>query len=168
MNKETLQQHLFDRNTRLYCVLDGASVPELPKRLYETQAPNACLFAGELAPDMLYVAPYVVLLSPGNRLTDLIFSQGFGKHWGIFVHCRHSLKEMRRHFRSLVNVYDENANSFVFRFYDPRVMGKYLSTCNQEELEAFFGKATSFFAEEGENLVKYELENDKLKQIELN
>jgi hypothetical protein len=170
MKKEKLEQHLFSSTTKLYCVLDGASVPDLPKRLYETQAPNFCLFTGDLAPDMLYVAPYVVFLSPDNKLTDLVLSESFGKHWGIFVHCRHSLKEMRRHFRSMVDVYDENANSMVFRFYDPRVIRQFLPTCTPDELEIFFGKVESFFAEaeNGESLLQYQLADQKLKQTELN
>ena len=170
MNKEKLQQYLLNNQTRLYCVLDGASVPELPKRLYETQAPNFCLFSGDLEPDMLYVAPYVVLLSPDNKLTDLVLSESLGKHWGIFVHCRHSLKEMRRHFRSMVNVYDEKANSMIFRFYDPRVIRQFLPICTPEELGIFFGKVESFFAEteNGESLLQFELADQKLKQTELN
>jgi hypothetical protein len=169
MNREKLNQYLWNDQTKLYCVLDGASVPKLPKKLYDAQAPNYCLFSGDLAPDMQYVAPYVVLMLPGNALTDLIFSEGLGKHWGIFLHCRHSLKEMRRHFRSLVTVYDENANSMNFRFYDPRVITKFLPTCNAEELQTFFGKVDTFFAEteDGEKLVKFQVENDKLKQSEL-
>jgi len=170
MNKEKLQQYLLSNETRLFCVLDGASVPDLPIRLYETQAPNFCLFSGDLEPDMLFVAPYVVLLSPDNKLTDLVLSQSSGKHWGIFVHSRHSLQEMRRHFRSMVNVYDESANSMVFRFYDPRVIAQFLPTCKPDELEIFFGKVQSFFAEaaNGESLLQFQLEDQKLKQTELN
>ena len=170
MDKEKLKEHLIGTTTRLYCVLDGGSVPELPKRLYETRTPNFCLFSGDLKPDMLYVAPYVALMSPDSRFTDLVLGQGFGKHWGIFVHSRHSLKEMRRHFRSLVNVYDENGRSLIFRFYDPRVIRKFLPTCNPEELETFFGKVESFFAEDesGTSLSKFELSDKTLKESELN
>src|SRR5580765_3084149 len=100
MDKERLRQILISDRTRLYCVLDGASVPELPKKLYWTRTPNFCLFTGDLKPDMVYVAPYVALLTPDNEFTDVVLSEGFGNHWGIFVHSRHSLNEMRRHFRS--------------------------------------------------------------------
>src|SRR5262245_48778531 len=140
MNKEKLQQHLVSDSSWLYCVLDGASVPELPMKLYKMQVTNYCLFPGELEPDMLYVAPYVVHLPPNDGFTDWVFSEGFGKHWGIFVHSRHSMNEMRNHFRALVNVYDEDANPLIFRFYDPRVMHSFLPTFDGEQIEAFFGK----------------------------
>jgi hypothetical protein len=170
MNKEKLQQNLINTTTRLYCVLDGASVPNLPMRLFETGARNYCLFKGDLKPDMLYMAPYVVQLKPGDTMTEWVMSEGFGKHWGIFVNSRHKIAEMRRHFRSLVKVYDERANSMTFRFYDPRVLRRFLPTCTPQELETFFGKVDTFFAEaeDGESLLSYRLENGALKQTELN
>lgn len=170
MNKQKLEEYLIRKDTKLYCVLDGASVPELPKRLYETRIPNVCLFPGDLPADMIYVAPYVVHLSSSNKFTDWVLGESFGKHWGIFVHCRHSMTEMRRHFRALVNVYDERANSMVFRFYDPRVLRRFLPTCTPEELKTLFGKVETFFAEDeaGQNLLGFQLANGSLKQTELN
>ena len=72
---------------------------------------------------------------------------------------------MRKNFRGLVKIYDENAKSYIFRFYDPRVLRKYLPTCTPQELEAFFGKVTNFFAEneEGKGLLNFRLDNDGLK-----
>lgn len=149
-------------------MLDGASVPDLPMRLYEMKPPNFCLLTGDLPPDMAYAAPYVIYLPPDNRFTEWLLSQSFGKHWGIFVHCRHSMIEMRRHFRALVNVYDERANSMIFRFYDPRVLKRFLPTCSPDQLKTFFGKVETFFAEDGPNLLGFQLENDDLKQRALN
>ena len=169
MDKEKLQQLLVSKTTRLYCVLDGASVPDLPKRLYQSQAISHCLFEGDLEPDMLYVAPFLVLLSPDNSITDWVFSNGFGKNWGIFIHSRSSLVDMEKHFTSLVQVYDERANSMTFRYYDPRVIRKYLPTCTPRELEVFFGRTDAVFAEsdDGENLVSFRIENNQLVQTVL-
>jgi len=170
MDKEKLQQHLHSDSSWLYCILDGASVPELPMRLYETRAPSFCLLPGELEPDMLYVAPFVVQLIPGNRMFELVLAQGFGKHWGIFAQSPHSITEMRRHFRTLVEAFDERGNSFIFRFYDPRVLSKYLPTCTGEELETFFGKVHRYFGEsqDGKQLTSYALEKGALKETALN
>jgi hypothetical protein len=170
MEKKKLEQYLNTNTARLYCVLDGASVPKLPMRLYETGTPNVCLFSGDLPADMQYVAPYLAYLGPGEKFTEWVLSEGFGKHWGIFLHTRYSMNEMRKHFRSLVNVYDENANSLIFRFYDPRVMRNFLPTCNEKELETFFGKVDSFFAESenAKGLIKYQIADKTLKQTDLN
>ncbi len=170
MKLEELQQKLFNPRTRLYTVLDGAQIPDLPKRLYDSQVMNYCLFTGELEADMLHVAPYVVMLSPDSKFSDWVLNNAIGNNWGIFAHSRHSIREMRKHFRSLITVYDEDANSMTFRFYDPRVIREFLPTCNGGELKNFFGNIDTFFAEsaDGKNLLSFQLESNQLKQGELN
>lgn len=169
MEAQKLKDYLFSETTKLYCVLDGSSVPDLPVRLYETNTPNYCLFRGELEADLVYAAPYVALLLPDSSFTDWVFNESPGKHWGIFAHCRYSIKEMRRHCRALVNVYDEKGNPMIFRYYDPRVLRKFLPTCSGEELQTLFGNIEALFAEtdDGQNVSAYTLENDRLKQTDL-
>ncbi len=170
MTKEELEKILFSKRTLVYIVLDGASVPDLPMKLFEMRPPNYCLFRGELEPDMAEVAPYVVQLIPNTSFTDWVLSECYGKHWGIFAHSLHSIKEMRRHFRSLVQVYNENGDPLIFRFYDPRVFRRFLPTCTDDELETFFGKVETFFAEDEKDqpFASFQLEHDKLKQTDLN
>ena len=171
MTKEELEKFLISERIRTFAILDGASVPDLPMRLYELRPPNYCLFRGELAPDMAEVAPYVVQLVPGAPFTDWVLAgENFGKHWGVFAQSFHSIKEMRRHFRSLVTVYDEQGTPMYFRFYDPRVLRNFLPTCTTEELKTFFGKVEKFFAEDkkGEKFSAFSLENDELKETDLN
>ncbi len=170
MKKEKLDRHLTSSSPPLYGVLDGSSVPDLPTRLYESRLPNHCLFQGDLDPDLAHVAPYLVFLPPNHEFTEWVFSEGFGDDWGVFIHSHHSLIEMRRHFRSLTNVYGKNGSSMIFRFYDPRVLRQYLPTCTPDELQEFFGGVERIFAEteEGDGLISFELENNVLKQTELN
>ena len=169
MEAQKLKNYLFSETTRLYCILDGASVEDLPMRLYETNTPNYCLFRGELEPDVLYAAPYVAMLLPGSSFSEWVFKESPGNHWGIFAHCRYSLKEMRRHCRALINVYDEKGNPMIFRYYDPRVLRKFLPTCTNNEIVTLFGKIETLFAEteDGNTLTAYRLENDVLKQTDL-
>ncbi|MEK7855861.1 MAG: DUF4123 domain-containing protein, partial [Acidobacteriota bacterium] len=93
-----------------------------------------------------------------------------GDDWGIFVHSRCTLIEMRRHFRALAKVYDENGNARIFRYYDPRVLRNYLPTCTPIELIEFFGNVETIFAEsdDGQALMSFTLENNVLKRSELN
>jgi hypothetical protein len=169
MIKEDLEKILFNENTRVFAVLDGASVPDLRMRLYEMRPAHYCLFRGELAPDVAEVAPYLVHLAPGTPFTDWVLSDSFGRHWGIFAQSLHSIKEMRRHLRALTTVYNEDGNPMIFRFYDPRVLQNYLPTCNGGELKSFFGKIDAFFAEnvKDQSLVSFRLENEQLKQSDL-
>jgi hypothetical protein len=167
MTKEELEKILFTGQTRVFVILDGASVPNLPMRLYEMRPPHYCLFRGELTPDMAEVAPYVIDLLPGRPFTEWVLTESFGKHWGVFAHCRHSIKEMRRHCRALVTVYNEQGNPMIFRFYDPRVLQKFLPTCTGDELKTFFGNVETFFAEDekGEKILSFRVENSELKQM---
>jgi hypothetical protein len=169
MVKKQLEKYLFRQNYFTYTVLDGASVPDLPVKLHEMKARNICLYRGELEPDIVYVAPYLVHLIPETEFTNWLLAECWGKHWGIFAQTPISLTGMRKHFRSLLTVYDETGNPLLFRFYDPRVFLKYLPTCTTEEVETFFGTVNYYFAEveDATELRRYNFEDDKLKKVNL-
>jgi Domain of unknown function (DUF4123) len=166
MEAEKLKEYLFSETTNLYCVLDGASVPDLPLRLYETSTVNYCLFRGELPPDLVHAAPYLAILLPGSDFTEWVFNESSANHWGIFFNSPYSINEMRSHCRDLIKVQDEKGTPLIFRFYDPRVLRKFLLTCNRKELKTLFGNIETFFAEteDGQILSAYSLEDEKLKQ----
>ena len=169
MNLEQLNRHLFSSVTRVYGVLDGASVPDLRMKLFEMKPPHFCLFTGDLEPDMLEVAPYLVRLLPNVPFTNWILQEGWGKHWGIFAHSREPIEEMRKHCRSLVTVYDEDGKPMIFRFYDPRVIGGFLSTCEATELKTFFGGVDAYFAETeaADNLIRFQIADESLNETAL-
>ena len=147
----SLQEQLFsDATMNLFAVLDGASVPGLRQVLHEQEPEYWCLFPGDLEPDMAEVAPYLVGLSPESGFTHWLLSNGWGNHWGIFVVTSAEIRDMRAHFRSLVKVYDADGKAMYFRFYDPRVLRRFLPTCHAGELAELFGP-TSWFAAEGED-----------------
>ena len=147
MIKPQLENYLFRNDAHTYAVLDGASVPDLPVRLYELGAVNVCLYRGELPADLVYAAPYLVYLYPGTPFTDWLLAECWGKHWGIFAQSRLSLTGMRKHFRLLLTVTDENGNPLLFRYYDPRVLLPFLMTCSGDELATIFGDVRYYFTE---------------------
>jgi|SRR5215218_4073176 len=169
MDDRKLKQHLFSETAHLFAALDGVMVPDLPNRLFDGNVPNECLWTGDLTPDLVYTAPYLVALSPDSKFTDWVFAEALGKHWGIFIRSRHSMLETRNHFRKLISVYDERGNPMRFRFYDPRVLRKFLPTCNPGELKTLFGKASAIFteADDAEHLLRFEVGPDKLVVTEL-
>lgn len=169
MDDQKLRQYLFNPTTRLYAVLDGIMVPDLPKRLHETRIPNHCLVKGNLTPDVAHSAPYLVMLSPDSKLTDWVLAESIGKFWGIFVTSGHSILQLRLHFRSILKVYDDEGNRKTFRFYDPRVLRNHLPALSGAELGGFFGKVDTFFAEAEDrtNLLSFKIENGALKQTEM-
>lgn len=144
---EAIASEIFVDGLQTYAVLDGASIPELRQLLYQHKPDHECLYLGELAPDMQQVAPYLVELEPDTPFTNLVFEQGWGKHWGIFAQSAEGIRALRQHFRRFLTVYDPKGKAMLFRYYDPRVLRSYLPTCNADELGQLFGPVTAYFAE---------------------
>lgn len=161
---EQLHERLFnEQEAQVYVILDGASIPNLLSSLEENEAEYVCLYRGELEPELAETAPYLVLLKPRISLTTWVLS-GFGKHWGIFAVSKSDIKEMRRHFRKYLMIYNPDGKPLYFRYYDPRVLRIYLPTCNKEETQTVFGPVTAFFVEkeDAEGLVRYTQSEGKL------
>lgn len=169
MIKEQLEKYLFRENYSTYAVLDGAAIDGLPVKLYEMKARNICLYRGELSPDIVYIAPYLVHLQRGTAFTNWLLAECWGKNWGIFAQTQTSLNEMRKHFRSLLTVYDEAGKPLLFRYYDPRVFFTYLPTCTTAEIESFFGSVGYYLfeSENGKQMRRYNFEDRQLKKISL-
>lgn len=169
MIKQQLERYLFREGAHTYAVLDGASVPDLPVRLHEMRPLNVCLYRGELAPDIAYVAPYLVHLLRGTDFTNWLLSECWGKHWGIFAQSPLSLVGMRKHFRSLLIVNDADGNPLLFRYYDPRAFLTFLPTCNAAELQNFFGRVNHYFVESDDaaRLHRFRFASNELKKTNL-
>lgn len=170
MDKDKLNQHLFSKVARVFAVLDGAQIPELRMKLYEMKPVHYCLLTGTLEPDMQEVAPYMVRLLPGTPFTEWLLSEVWGKNWGIFAQTRETVLEMRKHFSSLLTVYDEMGTPMTFRYYDPRVWRKLLPTCQPNEVKELFGKVDTILveSEDKESLIQYELKDEGLNETALN
>ena len=74
-------------------------------------------------------------------------TEAWGDNCCIFFTSKASFEDLFSHFQKFNRVYLEGDDVVLFRFYDPRVLRTYLPTCNRIEIETFFGKVGSFFAE---------------------
>ena len=147
---EQLARHLFaDPALTVYAVLDGAAIPDLIDQLYADGGPEfACLYRGQLAPDLAHCAPYLVVLAPGSSFTRWLLAEGWGKHWGIFAAATADFKAMQKHFRSFLMVKDPKGKQLYFRYYDPRVLRVYLPTCNKRESDILFAQVKKYWVED--------------------
>jgi Domain of unknown function (DUF4123) len=139
-----LRAHLFpeDEKFQTYAVLDGASVPELLDQLYGDEPPEfACLYRGELEPDLAEAAPYLIRLSVGSPFTEWLLSNCWGKHWGFFATAAEGIDGMRRHYRHFLMVKDPEGKQIYFRFYDPRVLRSFINIAEQEKISRIMGPA---------------------------
>ena len=146
---QLLRQHLFSEpETRVFAVLDGASIEGLLDHLYDDEPDFVCLYRGRLAPDMAEVAPYLVELKPEEPFTRWVLENCWGKHWGIFAASPEGIRTLRQHFRRFTMVQDPDGKHLYFRFYDPRVLRVFLPTCNEAELAEFFGPVVAYVLED--------------------
>ncbi|MCP4342503.1 MAG: DUF4123 domain-containing protein [Desulfobulbaceae bacterium] len=133
---------------KVYGLVDGARSESIYPKILGSEAKSVCLHRGKMAEELAWVAPYLVQLTRENPFTHWLIENGWGNSQCIFVRSSASFDELKRHFRSFLTVYDEEGESFFFRFYDPRVMRAYLPTCNPEELQTIYGPVEFFVMEE--------------------
>lgn len=129
------------QSAQAYVLLDGARDKRIAPMVRSSGVPYECLYAGDLTPALRAAAPYLVQLAPESRFFNQLVPRAWGNAWGIFIVAEPhvTLERLRRHFRSLLRVQDEQRRLLVFRFYDPRVLRLYLPTCTNAELQEFFG-----------------------------
>lgn len=108
-----------------YAILDAAKVANLTTLLETSGLEHRCLFKGDTAQELADVAPWLVRLTEGSRLTRLLFTgtDAIGGLWqrepGIYIRSRASFEDIWRHFRRFTRVQDECGNWFLFRFWEP-------------------------------------------------
>lgn len=164
-----LEGLLTEEGEELCVVLDGASVPGLVERLdAERSLEAACLFQGELEPDMAEVAPYLVRLEPQSEFAEWVLGAGWGRHWGSFVITRQGFRALRNHLRGLTLVYRRDGTPLYFRFYDPRVLRVFLPTCTPAQLKQMFGPVDAFLAESeaGDTVSIFRLNGEALSAVQ--
>lgn len=133
----------------VWAVLDGARDPRIYLALLESRLEFRCLYSGRLPRELEMVAPQLVELLPGHRLTERLLGEGAGQAWGVFMQAADA-SNLRHHLRKFLKVEDEAGRRLIFRYYDPRVLRAYLPTCRHEELRQVFGPVAAFLAENAE------------------
>ncbi len=128
----------------VYALLDAARDDRIYDLVRRSKLDYRCLYQGRQPPVLARAAPYIVSLGRGSRLTRQIVELGWGKSWGVFLRSPVILQDLRRHFLKLLRVRDETGRVFLFRFYDPRVLRRFLPTCTLPELRFLFGPVERF------------------------
>ena len=128
---------------RLYGVIDATDTPSVPERarlLGESRAVS--LYRGSAEETLFAIAPYLVQLD--WTLLEWITTELWTQPWGMFVFGDASIETLRTHFRQYLTVSGPQGESWYFRFYDPRVLRKYLASCTADELAAFYGPVRGY------------------------
>ncbi len=165
---QSLADCLFSETwTNVYAILDGASIPNLPHKLWMHEPQHECLFSGELEPSMAESAPYLVKLERDHAFTKMVCESGWGNHWGVFVIAPAEIEffALRRHFRRFLLVLQPDGKRVFFRYYDPRVLRVYLPTCTAEESAFVFGPVCSFVleAEDPSQMLRFSIDGENVR-----
>jgi hypothetical protein len=139
---------LLTQGERLYAVLDGARDPRVRALLQSANLPHQSLYDGALPEALADVSPYLVALSGDDPASRRVVAAAWGGAWGCFIVTSLASPKLRSHLRRFLRVKTEQGKTLVFRFYDPRVLGTYLSTCTEQELREFFGPISTFAMED--------------------
>lgn len=125
---------------------------------------HACLFSGDLTPQMQVVAPYLLQLEQDDPKTNRFIDCAWGHSWGVFLSCDTRLHTLRRHLRAFLTVRTGRGQRLLFRYYDPRVLRVYLPTCTTDELQTVFGPIERFLMEEDEpdTLIEFRFDQRRL------
>ena len=110
------------------------------------------------------VAPYLFAYQPGLEFGKWLLEKGWGNSWGVFIKTEVSLEEVQLHLRKYLMIKTDTGKEMYFRFYDPRVLRKYLPTCDPNQLKEFFGPIKSFGmeSENPEFALEFSLDAGKL------
>lgn len=148
--KETLTILQKKSNSELYAILDGALIENLEMKLAESmnEKEYVSLYKGTKYDHLQEVAPYLVNLNSEHPILDWWMEQGWDKYWGVLCTTGMDLQSLATHFKKFLTVKDYNDNEVLFRFYDPRVFGVFITTCSDENYFKFEGAVNHFCLED--------------------
>lgn len=169
-----LAHHLWpqeDEGRALYMIVDAARDPGLYPGLLarEEETDMRSLYQGDTASELAEVAPYLVRLTRGGAVADWLVGEGWGRGWGILLLADDDIDAVRRHFRKFTIVNGESGAAYLFRFYDPAVLGSFLPISDEAQRAALFGPGIRFMMEDAgaDALVLFESVNGDLRRVEI-
>lgn len=127
----------------VYAVLDACDEPRVPPQVNAWGPERAVsLYRGSAEYEYWAIAPYLV--SVDDAALEWIIETLWDEPWGIFVITTDDLATVRKQLRRFLTVKDPEGNEVFFRFYDPRVLPTFLTTCTPHEAGQFFGPIERF------------------------
>lgn len=142
---------------RLYAILDACDAPAVPV-LVQGLDPSTCvsLYRGDAEEVYADIAPYLVHVD-SEALLEWILAYSVTEGWGILLSSAEPLDVVRRHLRQFLRVLDPQGTPMYFRFYDPRVLPRFLPTCSADQLNQLQGPLSWYATLSGGALTIFEL-----------
>ena len=127
----------------LYAVVDACAGGDVPAMAAAAGLGGAaCLYRGMAARHYGDKAPY--LFRADRALLDRLRGRFGDEPWGCLLLSAAGFDRVRRHLRGLLRAASPDGESWLFRFYDPRLLPTFLRHSTAAELDAFFGPVAAF------------------------
>jgi hypothetical protein len=134
--------------TANYILFDAA---RLKQQIHKAKAikPNfISLYKGRNVEDLADVGPYLFTIEAGSEIASWYKKTGWGNSWGVLVNSNADFQSLFLHFQKFLLVENEEGKQLYFRFYDPRVLRIFLPSCDNLQLDDFFGPVQQFICED--------------------
>ncbi len=147
-----------------FLILDAARILGEIETAQTLQADFLNLYLGTGEEYLSSVAPYLFPFQADSEFGKWFLEKGWGNSWGMFIDTNVLMEDLQKHFRKYLMVKTEDGREMYFRFYDPRVLRKFLPSCDENKLKAFFGPVKIFGMEsdDPEFALEFLLEDGKL------
>ena len=144
--KPTVLDYLRSVHDPLFAVIDAAREQYALDLLRQSKEEYKSLYEGA-DDEIADWGPWLVRLPPTSPLLKSLVAEGWGQSWGIYLTCDRPFAEVRKHLRRFLTVKLPDGDQVLFRFYDPRVIRVFLTSCTPEETTEFFGPISEFLLE---------------------
>ncbi|MCD4665468.1 MAG: DUF4123 domain-containing protein [Bacteroidales bacterium] len=149
--KITVSEFLLEQaekdECKLYGIVDSARNDEVFRYLVTGDIRYKSLFEDTMDVQSYGASGFLVECKKDSLLFKWMTTEAWGDNCCIFFNSKASFDDLFTHFQKFNRVYLEGDDVVLFRYYDPRVLRVFLPTCTRDEIEIFFGKVQSFYAE---------------------
>ncbi len=146
---EYLWQSDVDGNLpNVFAVLDCAKDRRIEPMINNCRLEHKCLYLNTKRYELKRAAPHIVKLERDHLFVTELLQKGWGQSWGIFFIAPNNitLSTFASQCRRIAKV-KSGKKTFVFRYYDPRILRVYLPTCNRFELKHLIGSSYAIVTE---------------------
>lgn len=138
------------RQTRepVFLLVDCAQDGKILQMLGEQAAAAQTLFNGPNLGTMIPFSPHLVVVEKEGKLIEDLLVEGWGKAWMCFVLAHEPFSIVRDHLREMLIAENPEGKEVFFRYYDPRILRRFLPVCSPAEARQFFGPVVQFWTED--------------------
>lgn len=155
----------FDQIENLGGIFDAAKDQRVAVLAKEHPKNSLCLYNGDSAKQMQFLAPYLFDFRRNKTLRDLMASLSWGESWGIWYETSSSIEDCKANFRRHHLVELPDGRKVYFRFFDPRIFPTFIENSELREQVEFSRGIRRFLVEaEDENdcIHSYCLDRNKI------